>query len=983
MPINYETVVGLKRPNQKREWTYEEQVEFMKCAQDVQYFCENHYYIVHPIKGRMIIELYDFQKDMLKNFQNNRFNIVLSARQAGKTTVSAIYLLWFALFNPDKKIAILANKQATAAKIVADIKTAYLEIPEFLKPGVAKWDTLTIGFDTGTSIFASATSENAIRGQSISLLFLDEFAFVPENTADLFWASNFPTLSCLPRNTLILTDSGYSKIGDFIPDGAAKGDYIPVTNMDVWGRKGLESVSHFYVSPKSKTKILRTKYGLKHESTLDHPVYCLDSNKLGMKPTQDIQVGDYVRVDFGMEIYGPEVNLNYKDSGKYNNNHSYSLVYDKLDNELAYMIGGYIAEGWANQKQIYISNMDDEFRNVFLENKNVWFTPVKNDPCKIRSDQKTYKLFSYLIGDIIGKKCYEKEVPSLIMKSPKYIQKKFLAGFIDGDGSVNSNGDTILCSTSEELLIQIQIMLLNMGIISNLHTTIAKESLINNYVLPQGTTLQSVRDSYKLVISRCFSKEIASFGLKLPRKINRLENTKVSLRDSFKQFKIPLNCLILEEIKKCFKKSRLSQKHFRNYGLRLDKVLKGKTKNINYNWLVNFSNICDVTDSYILTDIISNKCFYDKVVSISFNECDTYDLTCPTTHSFLQNGILGSNTGGSCIIVSTPNGAAGLYYDIWRKANLPPTHELKSPFFPIRVGWWQVPGRDEQWKKETIAAIGKVKFAQEHQCSFTGSSHTLIDGDVLEKIMGKEAIITPEEGYLIWKKPEHGRLYLISVDVAKGSNSDYHVINIFDVTQYFMNGRFEQVAMFRKNNIDLFSFIEKIKKIAAQWGNPPMIVENNNLGSVVCSELFEYEYEHLFYDYEKNEYGVNANVKTKPLACTYLKQDIEEGKMIINSDILVNELGFFEEVRKGVFEARKGSNFHDDTVTTCYWASYCLRSKFFEDFLYYFKQNNPNVKLNATSSNTDELQDEDIMDSFFGGFGDDDLDSFQRGLGKI
>lgn len=1320
MPINYENTKGLKRPNVQREWTPEEQIEFMKCAQSVEYFCENYYFIVHPIKGRMIISLYDFQKEMLRNFQHNRFNIVLSARQAGKalsldtpiltpngyesvgdievgdtiygrdgketkvtyitdimkdrevyeiefdngekikadaehlwtvstsdwerkgrtgektvttlelikiqnglqkrskpssvfikinkvidfketkvpihpyvlgvwlgdgasldsrischiddyphykkefekagyevgefkpdkrrnttgtftpkglhkqlrlaglqnnknipkeyllnsvenrlllvkglmdtdgycekkaschfyqsneslidqvrevlhslgikthktrkktthkdclittfvtddydvfslprklkrqrskdnkhpknkriyirnikkvesvpvrclqvdnedslflagrclvpthnTTVSAIYLLWFALFNPDKRIAILANKQSTAAKIVADIKTAYLEIPDFLKPGIVKWDTLSIGFDTSTVIFASATSEDAIRGHAISLLFLDEFAFVPENTADAFWASNFPTLSCLPKNTLILTDSGYSKIGDFIPEGSNKGDYIPVTNMNVWGKKGLESVSHFYVSPKSETKILRTKYGLKHESTLDHPVYCLDSNNLGMKPTQHIQIGDYVRVDFGMDVYGPEVTLNYEDTGKYNNNHSYSLVYDKLDNELAYMIGGYIAEGWSNQNQIYISNMDNEFRNVFLENKNVWFTPVKNDPCKIRSDQKTYRLFSYLMGDVIGKRCYEKEVPSLIMKSPKYIQERFLAGFIDGDGSVNSNGDTILSSTSEELLLQIQIMLLNMGIISNLHTTPADKSLIDKYTLPQGTTLQSVRDSYKLVISRCFSKEIASFGLKLSRKLNRLENTRVSLRDSFKQFKIPLNNLILGEIKKCFNKSGLTQKYVRNNGLRLDKVLKGKTKTINYNWLVKFRDMCDVTDSYILTDIISNKCFYDEVVSISFNICDTYDLTCPTTHSFLQNGVLGSNTGGSCIMVSTPNGSGGLYYDIWRKANLPEGHESKSPFNPIRVGWWQVPGRDEQWKKETIAAIGKVKFAQEHQCSFTGSSHTLIDGDTLERLIGKDPILLPEDGYYIWKRPEQNRLYLFGVDVAKGSNNDYHVINIFDVTHYGTTGRVEQVAMYRKNDIDLFSFVEKIKIIASQWGTPPIIVENNHLGSVVCTELFESEYENLFYDYDKGEYGVNANIKTKPLACSYFKQDIEEGRMVINSEILISELGFFEEVRRGVFEARKGNAFNDDTVSASYWVSYCLRSRFFEDFIHYYKDKNPNVLKELTNINSDELGDEEIAESFFGGFGGEEFNDFQNSLSKI
>lgn len=269
-----------------------------------------------------------------------------------------------------------------------------------------------------------------------------------------------------------------------------------------------------------------------------------------------------------------------------------------------------------------------------------------------------------------------------------------------------------------------------------------------------------------------------------------------------------------------------------------------------------------------------------------------------------------------------------------------------------------------------------------HNCSFTGSTHTLIDGDVLERMIGKEPILIPEDGYYIWKRPEQNRLYLFGVDVAKGSNNDYHVINIFDVTYYGTTGRIEQVAMFHKNDIDLFSFIEKIKIIASQWGNPPIIVENNHLGSVVCTELFESEYENLFYDYEKGEYGVNANIKTKPLACSYLKQDIEESRMVINSEILVSELGFFEEVRKGVFEARKGNAFHDDTVSSAYWVSYCLRSRFFEDFLHYVKENNPGVIKEITNVNS-EMADDDILSSFFGGFNDNSFDSFQNDLTKI
>jgi len=982
MPIDY-SKPGMKKPGAVYEWTSEEQIEFMRCAQDVIYFAEHYFYIVHPVSGRQLIKLHDFQKNMLKNFQANRFNIVLSSRQIGKTTCSAIYLLWFAMFNPDKKVAILANKQNTAAKIVSDLKMAYLEMPNFIKPGIEKFDALGITFDTGSAIFASATSEDAIRGHSIALLFLDEFAFVPENVADSFWASNYPTISCLPKDTILLTKNGFEEIGDFIPHGSSKGDYVPIDGLDVWGKLGLETASHFYVSPKSNTKIIRTRYGLKHESTLDHPIYTLDDNSLKMKRSEEIELGDSVRVDYGMQVFGNKDVINYEDKGKYTNGKSYSLVVPKLDRETGYLIGGYIGEGWMSQNNVFISNSETGFREAYISSDVFSFKTTKCDTQKLSSNQETYRFFKYILGDVSDKKCHEKTIPKSILKASKEVQQGFLAGLIDADGSVLPSGDVVITSTSEALLLQSQMVLLNMGIISNLHKLkIDKKKIIGNYVLPQGKTVKPLKDSYHLVISRCFGKEIKEFGLKLSRKNSKLR-TDIEDRYKNKQFKVPLNKLVKQELLKIFKISGLTKKYFRDNGLRLDKVFSAQSSNTNINWLKKFIKISG-NSTELLDDILQSKCFFDEVVSIEYNETETYDLTCPETHSFLQNGILGSNTGGSCIIVSTPNGTGGLYYDIWRKSNLPEGHEAKSAFKSFKVNWWEVPGRDDNWKKETIANIGKVRFAAEYGCSFTGSTHTLIDGDALERLIGKEPILIPEDGYYIWKKPEQGRLYMFGVDVAKGSNNDYHVINIFDVTHYGTTGRIEQVAMYRKNDIDLFAFIAKIKMIASHWGKPPIIVENNHLGSVVCTDLFESEYDNLFYDYEKGDYGINANIKTKPIACSYLKQDIEEGRMIINSEILVSELGFFEETRRGVFEARKGNMFHDDTIAASYWVSYCLRSRFFEDFLHYFKDKDHAAVKELTNSNTDELADEDIASSFFGGLGDDDdANMFQNDLSKI
>jgi hypothetical protein len=363
MPIPYDERYIL-RPGHKVEYTREMVMELQKCAVDIIYFAEEYYTVVHPTKGKKLLcqldGLYSFQKKMIKAFSENRFNIVLASRQVGKTTCSCIFLLWFAIFNTDKTLAILANKQSTAQSIVSDIKTAYEELPPFMKPGVKKYDSLTIEFDNGTKILSRATSEDAIRGESVSLLFLDEFAFVPENVADGFWASNFPTVS----------------------------------------------------------------------------------------------------------------------------------------------------------------------------------------------------------------------------------------------------------------------------------------------------------------------------------------------------------------------------------------------------------------------------------------------------------------TGGNIIIVSTPNGTAGLYYELWKKAVNREKDNRGVLWKSIRVRWDEHPDRDEKWKEEMLESIGKIRFAQEFDCSFTGSTYTLIIGEVLEKLTPVDPSFYTEEGYYMWKRPEPNHLYLMGADVAKGANSDYHVLNIFDITNFYKNGRYEQVAIFRRNDISAFLFLE-------------------------------------------------------------------------------------------------------------------------------------------------------------------------------
>lgn len=515
MPISYENVKGLKRPNLEIQFTKEQFHEIMKCRADIIYFAEKYFTVIEEKRGKHIIQLFDYQKETLKAFIENRFTVLNFARQMGKSTCLSIYILWLAMFEVDKTVGILSNKEKSALSLMKDIKTAYLEMPDFLKPGAEKWDQSVIGFDNGSVIMGGTTSEDSFRGESLSVLALDEFAHVPGEIADSFFTSAFPTIS----------------------------------------------------------------------------------------------------------------------------------------------------------------------------------------------------------------------------------------------------------------------------------------------------------------------------------------------------------------------------------------------------------------------------------------------------------------TGGRMIVVSTPNGSVGKFYEIFSGAGKT-VNGVTNPFKAIKVPWNKHPDRDDNWRQQTYAILGKLKFNQEQECSFTGSTSTLIEGNTLVKLRDHvcDPNWTPEEGYCIWKQPQRGHLYAFGVDVSKGAgnSTDYSVINIFDVTDFAKSGKYEQVAVFRRNNIVLFEFIDKIHELSKQFNNPMIVVENNTTGEVICKVLYhDKEYENIYFDYERAEHGINANVRTKPMALNFFKNDIENGNMFVRSNEMLTELSYFEEITPGVFKARPGRNLHDDTVSSAYWVSYALRTRYFQDdFMYYAG------KESVESNNPDSATDEDILNGF-------------------
>ena len=235
----YNGNINLKKVRKTIQWTPDLVQEYLKCSQDPIYFSEKYIKIVHVDHGLIPIKMYDYQKDIVTKLTNNRRVSVVTSRQAGKTTTAACIILHYILFNEHKTVALLANKGDAAREILERIKLAYEALPNWLQQGVLEWNKGSIELENGCKVIAAATSSSAIRGKSISLLYIDEAAFV-ENW-DEFFASVFPTISS-GETTKILFTSTPNGLNHFYKtcEGAKQGingyEYVEVPWQEVPGR---------------------------------------------------------------------------------------------------------------------------------------------------------------------------------------------------------------------------------------------------------------------------------------------------------------------------------------------------------------------------------------------------------------------------------------------------------------------------------------------------------------------------------------------------------------------------------------------------------------------------------------------------------------------------------------------------------------------------------------------------------------------------
>jgi len=181
--------------------------DIQKCRKNILYFAENFFYIVNLDRGKEQIQLYNYQRKILRSLRDNRFCILLASRQIGKSTLLTIYALWISCFNEDQNILIVANKESTAINIFKRVRLAYEQLPNYLKPGAVEYGKTSMTLGNGSSIGISTTSSDAGRGSSVNCLILDELAFIDNHLVEQFWRSVYPIISSSKKSKIFIAST--------------------------------------------------------------------------------------------------------------------------------------------------------------------------------------------------------------------------------------------------------------------------------------------------------------------------------------------------------------------------------------------------------------------------------------------------------------------------------------------------------------------------------------------------------------------------------------------------------------------------------------------------------------------------------------------------------------------------------------------------------------------------------------------------------
>jgi intein/homing endonuclease len=720
--------------------------EFAKCLADPVYAIETYLETFDQTQsGYVPFHLFPKQKELVHSIFENRFTIVTKPRQAGITTTTAACMAVKVSFYGDEdipdKILILANRQEIAQEFLKKIKEFLEQVPRWVwgieyvedqKKSIFLTDSKKhIILPTKCEIKALATSKDALRGFTPTILVMDEAAYI-DNGAEVYGAA-LPSLGCLDEKTLIITEDGLKPLGKLIKDKETQGFHDLDKPFKVVNRYGeLENVTKTFTSSFDKTFTIRTKRGLELTGSWKHPVLIDKSNKDEWVRMYELNVGDKVMFNYNQNKFGNDNKLDFSYNGR-KGSKVLNLPDDLTDHlDLCYLFGLFISEGNYNNGGIHITNGDEDIRNFLtndLKKYGIIFKEYRK--YKFQFISQEFRTFLKYLG-LEQLTAPFKKFPDRFLTLSKPLISAILQGMFDGDGC-STNKEIKYSSTSKELINTLQVLLLNYGINSNVRESCSKPS--KNSVCSNKDKVTCIYDLF--IYSSDAIKFYNEIGFRLKRKqknLSSLKNVSGSPKRSFEYDK--------DKIRKITKDNNFKSRSYRY----LERFLLTDNKNISFysaNRLL--SNCTVVTDEVVeLENHLEklNHYFEDEIVDIEEFYGNTYDLHLPETNSFISNGFISHNTGGKAVLISCVTKDTMVFTDkgIKEISDFLPNENLG----PEQINTYNVLGKDKIRSGNIIHKNGFVDTLK------IKTVHANIEGSLNHKLWVYDSI-TKKYG---WKKLE-------------------------------------------------------------------------------------------------------------------------------------------------------------------------------------------------------------------------------------
>lgn len=911
--------------------------EILSCAKNPVYFIEKYCKVQHEKRGLVPFDLYPYQKEAVKAFLKNDKVIVNKARQLGFSTLTAAFICWLILFHNDKKVLVISTKAEVAKNMIVKVKIMLSKLP--------KWMFLTeietnrahmIGLANRSWVKSIATSDDAGRSEALSLLVLDEAAHIP-NMEEL-WKSASSTLatggrvialSCVTKDTVVFTDNGPCEIGNFIKKDT-RGSY-EIEQYSVLGKDTLRKGHLFHNNGKVKTKKINTKFS-NLEGSFNHKLwaYKKDYNQFGWFKLEELTTNDWISLQYGMNIWGNNDDVSsFVPSTSVNIKNIFNPK--KIDNNLAYFLGLFLAEGSSciiRGKNGGISGGNVTITcgdNVKPQMETLGLHVSSHDNLHYTISSKNLIEFMQYLGFDLSLHAKHKVIPQRLLEMSKSNICSMLSGFFDGDGCSRKTRDNVsTLSSSKKLICQIRMLLLNLGILTDYSETITKPT--------KKVKVESL--AHKIELSQGFSKifyDTVGFGF-LRKQNNKKFLDVINLKKANGHDVVPGIKDLFKEAKKELKVKKIKLGNWtleKKYNLNLTSMFT-KHDMSRQNCLKFYSIIKDYLSKEkieIFDKILNKNLMWIPIKSIEESENETYDFSLPDNendfwaHSVVYNGILGHQT---------PKGINNWFHEYYTKAE-----SGQNDWLAFLTHWYEHPeyavglkddenypgGKTSPWFERMTSGWSRQQIAQELLTSFVDTASTYFDIEAIQAAE-REAKTPlektgPDKNLWIWDNARSGKKYLIAADSASGAGEDYSTFCVLDLWNV------EIVAEYMgKMQPDLFG--DLLVETAIMYNNAYICPENNTYGFATAQQIRQKGYSNLCYFNKDGKLvdrwygqwnniipGFGTDVKTRPMILAKLEEYFRKKQIKTFSKRFVSELYTFGIIN-GKPQAQKGQ--HDDLI---------------------------------------------------------------------